>query len=448
MTRPSPSARALGARTLARLSCLLALGALPRGAAAQTLTLQTAADSALATHPTVAAARARVDAADAGRSAARAALFPSLAANGSLARFQEPMVVAPLHGFDPMNPPTFDRTLIQGQLGVDYMLWDGGARGARIRGADAAEGIANARLEATSMELLDDVVSAYTGVLSARELQAAADRQVAALEAEHDHADQRLREGTAARVEVMRAEAALLDARAQKATADARTGLAERGLARLMGVAPGVVSGAGLADVAPREGADTTSATDPRIAAAQRAVDVAQARVDVERAGRLPRLSAGAGLQNYGSGAGDYVTEWQAGVKVSWPLFTGGARAAAIRSAEADLTAARDELRRTELAVAGALDAANASVAESAARARALEASVAQWDEVARIEALSLETGAGVQQDYLRAEASLFQARAGRARARYDEILALVGRARAQGRLDRTWIDDALEIRR
>lgn len=451
MTRSSPRARRTRMRALvlagAALGGAFALGASPGPARAQTLTLQAAADSALASHPSVGAARARVDAADAGRAAARASLFPSLAANGSLSRFQEPMVVAPLHGFDPTDPPTFDRTLVQGQLGLDYTLWDGGARGARIRGAEAAEGIESARLEATAMDLLGDVVTAYTGVLGARELQTAAARLVEALEAEHDRASQRLREGTAARVEVMRAEAALQDAHAQQATADARAGLAERSLARLMGVAPGSVRGREVADVAPRADTDTTSATDPRIEAAQRAVDAAQARVDVERAGRLPRLSAAGGLQNYGSGAGDYVTEWQAGVKVSWPLFTGGARSAAIRTAEADLRGAQEELRSTKLAVAGALDAANASVAESRARRVALEASVAQWAEVARIEALSLETGAGVQQDYMKAEASLFQARAGRARARYDEILALVGRARALGRLDRTWIDDALEIR-
>jgi outer membrane protein TolC len=447
MTRRSPFAGFRRARTLAWLCAALAFCTLPPALGAQSLTLGAAADSALASHPSVGAARARVDAAAANGFAARAARFPSLAANGSLTRFQEPMVVAPLHGFDPMDPPSFDRTLVQGHLGLDYTLWDGGARGARIRGTEAAEGAENARMDATTVALLDDVVAAYTGVLGARELQAATARQVDALAAEHDRADQRLREGTAARVEVLRAEAALLDARAQQATADARAGLAERNLARLMGVAPEAVVGATLEDVAPGASADTVPGTDPRIAAARRAAAAAEARLDVERAGRFPRLSAGAGLQNYGSGAGEYVTEWQAGMKVSWPLFTGGARAAAIRSAEADVRAAREELRRMELAVAGALDAANASVVESSARARALDASVAQWEEVARIEALSLATGAGVQQDYLRAEAALFQARAGRARARYDEILALMGRARAQGRLDRTWIDDALEIR-
>jgi len=442
MTRSSA-----GVRIAAPLCGVLAFAGVSRPVHAQTLTLQAAADSALASHPSLGGANARMDAAEAGRAGARAALFPSLAANGTLSRFEEPMVVAPLHGFDPAHPPSFDRTLVQGQLGVDWTLWDGGARGARIRGAEATEEAMTSRKDATTMELLQNVVTAYTGVLGTRELQAAAARQVEALEAERERADQRLAQGTAARVDVLRAEAALLDARAQKATADAQAGLAERNLARLMGVPAESVAGRPLADLSPRPAPADTGATDPRVTAARRAVDAARARLDVERAGRFPHLSAAAGLQDYGSGAGEHVAEWQAGVRVSWPLFTGGARAAAIRSAGAEVRASEEDLRLTELSVAASLDAADAAVSESVARARALEASVAQWEEVARIEALSLETGAGVQQDYLRAEAALFQARAGHARARYDEILARVGRARAQGRLDRAWIDEALEIR-
>ena len=291
-------------RRAAPLCVALALAGAPPSIQAQTLTLQAAADSALASHPSVGAADARLDAADAGRAGARAALFPALSANGTLMRFEEPMVVAPLHGFDPMNPPTFDRTLVQGQLGLDWTLWDGGARGARIRGAEATEGVATSRKEATTMELLENVVTAYTGVLGTRELQAAASRQVDALEAERQRADQRLQEGTAARVDVLRAEAALLDARAQKATADARVGLAERNLARLMGVPAEAVAGRVLADVSPRPGLPHTTVKDPRIMAARRGVDAARARLDAQRAGRLPRLQASRGLQDYGSAAG------------------------------------------------------------------------------------------------------------------------------------------------
>ena len=439
MNRSTPVGRTAG------WACV-ALAVSAQAVSAQTLTLGAAADSALARHPAMGAARARLEAAAAGGDAARAAWLPALTANGSATRFEEPMVVAPLHGFDPTDPPAFDRTLLQGQLALDWTIFDGGARGARVRGAEAAEGVAEAGVEATAGELLEQVVGAYTGVLGARALAAAAVRQVAALEAERDHAEQRLQEGTAARVEVLRAEAALLDARAQAATAEARVGLAERTLARVMGAPVELLAGRPLADVAPRSAPDPGVGTDGRIVAARRAVDVARARADRERAARLPRLGAGAGLQSFGSGDGAHQTEWQAGVRVSWPLFTGGARSAAIRSADAELRAAEEELRRTDLAVAAERDAAEASVREAEARARALEASVAQWEEVTRIELLSLETGAGVQQDYLRAEAALFQARAGLARARYDEIVARASRARALGRLDRAWIDDALEV--
>lgn len=437
---------------------LLLWAILPRPSAGQEpLTLAAAADAALTTHPSVLAAGARVDGADAMRRAARASFLPTVAGASGLTRYEEPMVVAPLHGFDPKNPPDFDRTLLQSQISMEVTLLDFGSRRAMVRGADAAEEALGLRADATAQELLEAVATAYTGVLAAREMREAARRQVEALGSELDRAQQRLREGTAARVEVLRAEAALLDARAQLATAEARTGLAERNLARLMGADPTTVAGRDLADVAPRQEAaapDVERAqaaeapvTDPRVEAARRGVQAARARLSQERAGRLPTIRGSAGLLNFGSGAGDYVTEWQAGIRLSWPLFTGGARSAAISRAEADLRVAEEELRQVELAVAASLDGADAALAEASARADALRASVAQWEEVTRIETLSLETGTGVQQDYLRAEAALFQARAGYARARYDEILALVGRARAQGILDRGWMDTRLEAR-
>jgi outer membrane protein TolC len=215
-----------------------------------------------------------------------------------------------------------------------------------------------------------------------------------------------------------------------------------------MGAAPATLEGRALANVslAETEVAIGADATDPRSDAARRSVDAARGRLDLERAARLPALRAGAGLLGYGSGQADPVGEWQAGLSVSWPLFTGGARAAAVRQAELDVQTEEEMLRSIELTIAGELDAADAALIETGARTRALLAAVAQWEEVARIEALSLAEGAGVQQDYLSAEAAVFEARAAHARARYDEVLARVRRTRVQGGLDRDWMNDALEI--
>lgn len=116
--------------------------------------------------------------------------------------------------------------------------------------------------------------------------------------------------------------------------------------------------------------------------------------------------------------------------------------------AGADLRAARSDLAMAELRVANAVDPAETAVLEADARAEALALSVTQWEEVARIEALALDVGSGVQSDRLRAEAGLFQARAGHTRAIHDAALARLRLARAQGILDRAWIDEALENRR
>ncbi len=433
-------------RTIAAVALLSC--ALPRPAASQALTLSEALDSALATHPSVAAAGARVDGARAAVSAARAQWVPTLAGSAGLTRFQEPMVVAPLHGFDPTHPPAFDRTLIQGQLGLQYTLFDGGARGARIRAAGAGEAEAVASRDGTRMQVLEGVTEAYLAALAAHDVLDAAHRQVAALEAEHDRASQNLDQGTAARVEVLRAEAALMDARAQAASAEAGARLSRNNLARLMGVDPTWIADRALNDVAAIRAPEPSAGSEsPEVERARRAVEAAQARVSQETASRLPNFQASAALVDYAAATGSPVAEWQAGLKVSWPLFTGGARRAAIRQARAGVRTAKASLRLVELQNQQAIDAADAAVVEADARTEALQASVRQWQEVARIEALSLAEGSGVQSDLLRAQAGLFQARAGFARARYDAVLARVRLARAQGSLDRKWMDTALEAR-
>ena len=68
-----------------------------------------------------------------------------------------------------------------------------------------------------------------------------------------------------------------------------------------------------------------------------------------------------------------------------------------------------------------------------------------QSEEVARFEALSLEAGAGVQTDFLRAQAELFQARASLSQARHGEILALIQLAQVKGALSLEWIQENME---
>jgi outer membrane protein TolC len=419
--------------------------AAPAALCAQTLTLDEALDLAEGRHPAVASAVARVTAAEGAEAAARGARLPGVAMTGALTRHQEPMVVAPLHSLNLGNPPAFDRTLIQGQLGVQYTVYDGGATGSRIRAADAALDAAGFGQTEAEMRVLEETTTAYVGLATARMVLDAAQAQVVALEAERARVERHLDAGSAARVELLTAEAVLQEARAEEASANARLGLAERTLARLTGMDATTLPERTLEPLAVGDApmrSDTPSS--PVVHRAEQSVAVAEARLGEERAGRLPTVHAGAGVLDYGAWERRHALEWRAGVEVSWPIFT-GARGAAVRSASAGVAAARADLEATRLQTEQEADRAQTAIATADARAAALAAAVVQWEEVARIEALALEAGAGEQRDLLRAQAGVFQARAGYALATQDAIAARLRLAAARGVLDRAWINEWME---
>jgi outer membrane protein TolC len=159
-------------------------------------------------------------------------------------------------------------------------------------------------------------------------------------------------------------------------------------------------------------------------------------------------MEAGARILSYGTLDGGHSQEWQGTVRFSYPLFTGGAR-----KGERDLSTAEErrlaeDLRLVEMGLQHAVDVAIAAVEEAGALRLALERAARQSEEVARIEALALEAGAGVQTDFLRAEADLFQARAALAQARNGEILARIHLARVMGDLTPEWIQQNVEAER
>jgi outer membrane protein len=164
------------------------------------------------------------------------------------------------------------------------------------------------------------------------------------------------------------------------------------------------------------------------------------------KASRLPNLQLGARYADYGTVEGDFSGEWQATFQLSYPVFTGGRRTNVIRRAEAEERRATESLRLVELQMESRIDQALAAVQETGARKEALAAAAEQSQEVARIEHLALEAGAGVQTDYLTAEAELFRARAALTQARHGEIAAAVQLARAMGDLSVTWLEQNLEI--
>lgn len=419
-----------------------------------TLPLPTAVRLALQSHPAVAAARASEAEAGARVGEARAARLPQVSALGSLTRFELPMIVAPLHGFDPTRPPTFNRTLLQGTAQLGYTLFDGGARGARIGAARAGERVAAAGLASAETRIAAEATRAYLAVLSGHGRLTAAEQSLAALAAERRRVQQALDVGRAARVDLLRVEADIAQAEAERVGTASDLEVAELALARLVALDPARTRAAGLTPVRLR---DTTLTGDramllaraadasPDLAQARRRSEAAEFARRAARAAWFPRLELGGGYLGFGSGTGDVTSEWQATVRISYPLFQGGARASAVSAASSRARGAAEQYRGAHMDLEAALDRVLAAAREASARVTAMTRAVDHLTEVVRIEQLALDAGAGTQAEFLRADADLRRARAALIEARHGEILARVELARITGELSPDWLANAVE---
>ncbi len=418
------------------------------------LTLQAVVDRALASHPIVAAARAARDHSAADLADAHANRRPDVAFGGSLDRFQQPMIVAPLHGLNLLHLPLFALSPYQAGVTLNWTVFDFGKRTAQLRAQDALRDAANDVVTTTEQQLITSTVDGYLAVLDARELLAAQDRLVTALAAAALQTRQLENQGRAARVDVLRMDAEVQRARADRISAAARLDVAERQLARVSDIPNDDVHGGVLAPLAltgTATATDTSSAaraalvnraqrTNATVRQLDQRVLAANAGLDAARATRLPDLSMQGGFFDYGRWLGNYSSQWQVGLALSYPIYTGGSRENGIQRAAADQRSAEAQVRTAKLDVSASVDQALAALRETHARVGALQTAVAQSQEVERIERLALDVGTAVQTDYLDAEAKLFSDQASLIQARHAEIAARVDLARAVGELSSAWL--------
>jgi outer membrane protein TolC len=410
--------------------------------------------AAIRTYPTVAAAEAQRASAEAAVGGARAALLPHASLSASLTRYQEPMIVYPLHSLNLTEPPPFDRTLVQPGVTVGYTLFDFGLRNAQIAAAEAQRNAADASAGASIQAVVSRAVAAYVQVLATRDRLAAADQDVAALRSEADRAQQLLAVGKAARVDGLRTQAALQRAIADRVTGASELELAEHRLASVTGMSFAAIHAAHIAALQLGAGVlpiDTTGSAraalvsrvmdqNPDAVIAGRRATAATAAAAVARAMSRPTLQATGAWLDPGSINGNFHPDWQVGIGLSYALFTGGATGAAVRAADAEAAAARAAVRLAQLNAEDAIDQSLAAVRQAQARTSALESAEAQGAEVVRIEALSRTVGEGTETDYLQAAADLLATRMTLIDARYSELLARIELARLTGELSPDWV--------
>ncbi len=271
-----------------------------------------------------------------------------------------------------------------GSIGLSETLYNGGATTARINQARANLERTNATVRGAEDTLVQQVVTAYTGVLYSEQALNIRREQVDRLDREVTAANTRFELGAGTRTDVYQAQALASQARSALSSAQADLAAQRATYQRRVGDLPGTLEPA-AAPVIPANLEDamrTAHENSTAVRAARASVKAAQAAVDGAYAGYKPSLSLSAatnwrgqdglrGLENDSSSVS---------ARVAVPLFNFGRTPIAVATAKANQRAAEydlsDALRASDEATATAW-------ARLVAAQLSLESSQAQLDAAA-----------------------------------------------------------------
>lgn len=383
-------------------------------ALAEPITLEAAIERAIASQPRLAAAAARVDAAEARTRQANVGPNPQVS-----------LEVEDFAGSGPFRG--LDST--QTTLALSQQLEIGGQRGARRAVAASERDVAALALLRERIDLIRDVELAFA------ELGAATDHAVLA----RDNAEQAASLANTARILVaegrdpplrqLRAEAALAEASAAEAETFSLMLAARRNLAVLIGSDdPELTAVTGAPQPRERTNDPAFIGIDERLAEAER--QVAAARVTLARTAATPDVTVSGGLRRFNDGRD---TALVAGVSLPIPIRDrnrGG-----IEAARADETAAEYQAERVR--AEARRDRAQALMLVDAAETRlaALEGpGLAQAEEAVRLAQVGYNAGRFSLLELLDARGALTTARRSIIEARLDRARAIAALNRAYAR--------------
>ena len=347
-------------RTLPALAALLLTSALAATPAAAE-TLREALLRAYRDNPTLEAARAQLRGTDENLPIQRAAGLPSLNNSNTYSELLRQ------NGGSAISP---DR-LLSSSIDLSVPLYRGGAVRNGVLGAEQRIEAGRADLRGTESAIFSQVVAAYMDVIRTEAIVGLSASNVEVLRVNLEATRDRFEIGDLTRTDVAQSEARLAQAQSDLTGAQANLIAARERYVELVGAVPGALEPppplVGLpASVAEAE--DIALELNPDLIAAQARAQAAGYDIRVAGAGRLPRVDgfANGGYQDYLGSLGSLTatpadqtsTSATAGLRLTVPLFQGGAVAARQRQAQASAQVALEQVVAIERGVIAQVRAA------------------------------------------------------------------------------------------
>lgn len=385
--------------------------------------------------PTVAAALARFEQAQAAAGLANATRSPCASASAGLARRE----TAPTPGDNAVTRPA-DHAALGGLLAYELDLWGRLRNEAAAREAESAASAAD--LANTRLSLRASLADAYLRLRSLDREAELIEAAVAAYERAHALTVSRREAGAASGLETGRSEVQLTRARAVRQELQRRRAQLENQIAVLVGETPTTFT---LRPVASLPGAPAVTPSVPSqllerrpdVASAARRVAAANARIGVARAAFFPTVAieASGGLQSVsGRLSAAPASVWALGpLTVIAPLVDGGRRKAQLRVSRALHAEASAKYRETALTALREVEDALAARQRLSAEAAELRLAATA---AARTQALALNAYRDGATDYLEvvtAQTAALEAQRAELAVSTAELQAYVALVRALG---------------
>ena len=403
--------------------------------AGQRLTLAQALDLALKENPNLGAASARSSEAEADYAIAAADLLPTVEANASVSRLNEDR----LGSLDSYSSALYTRDSFGGVTGRQ-LLFDGGKTSASKSAAQRGVEAGRMGFQATREETVYQVSQAFSRALDARDTVGVAASALKRQQAFEALTSDFFKAGKTTQLDVLKAEAARLDAERVLANTQEAEKMSVVSLAQAIGLRPGLAFS--IEGELPRrfeapspddEMLHIATVRNPDLQQAQAQVAQAEESLRSAQAARAPELAL---LGSYGyreRDIGGSAPEWIVGLAGTWTLYDGGALPAQTEKARAKLSQAREAERSVDLEVQtlmkDALRAWRTALNDARASAKLVEAN----SESLKAAEVLYRSGKATALDVLTAQADLAQAEGDQVHAAANYAVARYAVARLIG---------------
>ena len=407
--------------------------------AADSLPLWEAMERAAQSNPAIKSQQVEVGKQTLEQDIARSQHLPKVDLNAAYTRYAYPTFVTPIR--DTNVFPPMDRDIANIGLAMTLPLYHGGKLVAGEALAAHNREASIQTLRAGGQDLLFNVAATYTKALHFRQLVAALDVRIKALLQEEKDIGLRLREGRAARLELIRLQTQLSQARYDRISVSQGEKDALSLLASLLGESGPVPVLSELGATAP---ALPVSADEAMRRALQQHPDIlrldamgraAKQKTAIARGDRLPQIDLVANAQETAGGDWKGYDDSQIGVQLSLPLFDGAIRKRRMEQAGLDQRQNALQLEDARNRLASEVEQAFGALSESRARLEAATQGETEAAEALRIETLRYHSGENTITDLLGAESALWSATASRLQAGYDITVSQARLLRVIGEL-------------